>query len=282
MKFQNPFAEVFVPDRLTPDNALARTTHLGIGAHQDDLEFMALHGILECYGKKNRGFTGVIVTDGRGSSRTGTYAKCTDDEMMRIRAKEQKKAAKLGKYSALIALNYPSASIKTPKPKNLINDLMMIVEQTKPKYIYTHNLADKHDTHIAVVVPVIQALRKLPTQFHPKALYGCEVWRALDWMLDQEKIIFDVSEREKLSTALMQVFDSQISGGKRYDLATLGRKRANATYLESHSADKSTLAEFAMDLTPLIKNASLDIAEYVCGFIQRFSKDVKSKISKIS
>ena len=35
--------------------------------------------------------------------------------------------------------------------------------------------------------------------------------------------------------ALIGVFDSQIAGGKRHDLAVLGRRRANATYNASHA-----------------------------------------------
>jgi len=39
---------------------------------------------------------------------------------------------------------------------------------------------------------------------------------------------------ENLQFALLGVFESQIAGGKRYDLALMGRRRANATYFESH------------------------------------------------
>ena len=46
----NPHADVFVPDGLPPAAALARTTHLAIAAHQDDIEIMAYHGIAECFG----------------------------------------------------------------------------------------------------------------------------------------------------------------------------------------------------------------------------------------
>jgi len=282
MQLQNSKAEFFIPDGLSLEKGFPRTTHLGIGAHQDDLEFMSLHGILECYQKKNRWYTGVIVTDGRGSSRTGLYSKYTDEQIQRVRAEEQKKAAVVGEYSGLIALNYSSSSIKAPKPKSLIEDLRTVIRVTKPEFIYTHNLADKHETHIAVVLPVIAALRGLPKSCHPKKIYGCEVWRNLDWMLDEDKTVFDISERENLSAALMGIFDSQITGGKRYDLATLGRKRSNATYFNSHSVDKATLLEFAMDLTPLIQNTSLDIAEYTHHFIQRFGNDVKTKIAKYS
>jgi len=60
------------------------------------------------------------------------------------------------------------------------------------------------------------------------------VWRDLDWLVDSDKAPFDVSEHENLQAALLGVFDSQIAGGKRYDLASMGRRRANATYFESH------------------------------------------------
>ena len=45
MNLSQPNQDLFFPDQLSDDEALSRTTHLGIGAHQDDLEFMALHGI---------------------------------------------------------------------------------------------------------------------------------------------------------------------------------------------------------------------------------------------
>jgi LmbE family N-acetylglucosaminyl deacetylase len=280
MKLTNPTAEIFVPDGLPIDKALSRTTHMGIGAHQDDLEFMAWHGILQCLENQEKWFTGVTVTDGGGSSRANQYASYTDEQMKRVRRQEQNKAAMLGEYAAMANLDYSSASIKAPSNRNLVEELKNLISAAQPEFIYTHNLADKHETHIAVAIPVIQALRELPEKQRPKALYGCEVWRNLDWMLDHEKVVFDVSSREDLLMSLMAIFDSQISGGKRYDLATYGRKRANATFYSSHSTDQATLLEFAMDLTPLIQDPSKDIAAYVRGFIDRFSEDVMSKISK--
>ena len=44
MKFSRPDADVFVPDGSAPAAALARVTHLAVGAHQDDLELMAQAG----------------------------------------------------------------------------------------------------------------------------------------------------------------------------------------------------------------------------------------------
>ena len=49
MNLHRATADLFIPDDSSPEEALRRITHLGIGAHQDDLEFMAFHGILECF-----------------------------------------------------------------------------------------------------------------------------------------------------------------------------------------------------------------------------------------
>jgi hypothetical protein len=89
--FAHSNARLFVPDQVS--EPLGRITHLGIGAHQDDLEFMAFHGILACFRSREKWFVGVTCTDGAGSSRTGDYAEFTDEEMQRLRIREQEAAA---------------------------------------------------------------------------------------------------------------------------------------------------------------------------------------------
>jgi LmbE family N-acetylglucosaminyl deacetylase len=281
MNFHKSTSEVYVRDGSAVQAAVACTTHLAIGAHQDDLEFMAFHGILECFGRDDRYFTGVTVTNGAGSARDGMYANYTDDEMQKVRRLEQKKAAVIGEYSAHIFLDYTSAEVKDGRNLPVVQDLKTIVELARPQVIYTHNLADKHDTHIAVVLRTLQALREIPREGRPERVYGCEVWRGLDWLCDADKIVFDVQAHENLAMSLSGVFDSQICGGKRYDLATIGRRRANATYLASHAVDQTTAASIAVDLTPLAENENLDPAEYILGFIDRFKNDVCMRLAKL-
>src|SRR6186997_2575740 len=105
MKFSHPAADIFVPDpNLTPEAALARTTHLCVAAHQDDIEIMAYHGITECFGRSDRWFSGVIVTNGAGSPRSGIYGSYTDAQMQEVRRQEQRKAALVGEYSIQLQL----------------------------------------------------------------------------------------------------------------------------------------------------------------------------------
>src|SRR5205807_6249292 len=137
--------------------------------------------------------------------------------------------------------------------------------------VYIHNLADKHDTHVAVSLRAIAAMRELPLAQRPQKLYGCEVWRDLDWMPDRDKVLFQADGHENIAASLVGVFDSQIAGGKRYDLATLGRRRAHATYYQSHSVDAAQMVNFGMDLTPLLRDEKLDPAEYIDSFLRRFA-----------
>ena len=278
MKLTYSSAEIYIPDGLAESAALARVTHLGIGAHQDDLEFMAFHGILACYQNDGEWFGGVTCTNGAGSSRVGPYADFSDEEMQAIRRTEQNRAAVIGEYGVMVQLDYPSSAVKDPHGVALRDDLIELLRVTQPRVVFTHNLADKHVTHVGVAVAVIQAIRALPLDQRPEVVHGCEVWRDLDWRCDSEKVVHDVSSRDDLAVEINGVFDSQISGGKRYDLGVLGRRRANATFFDSHAADGADSIAFAMDLTPLVRDEALDMADYVDGFIQRFRKDILTKI----
>jgi LmbE family N-acetylglucosaminyl deacetylase len=282
MKFHLDTAEVYIPDNLPVEQALSRTTHLCFSAHQDDIEIMAAQPIVECFQQADKWFTGVVVTDGRGSPRNGLYEKYSDDEMRLVRFKEQRKAAIVGEFAAQVMLDIPSKVIKDAARNEPVEDILTILRATKPKFVYTHNLADKHDTHVGVALRVVEALRRLNQAERPEKVFGCEVWRALDWMVDSDKVMMDLSDHENLQFALLGVFDSQIVGGKRYDLASMGRRRANATYFESHGVDNTTGLSYAMDMTPLMNDASLTPAGFVQGLVQRFALDVKERVGRMS
>lgn len=274
-----------MPDGASQDEALNRTSHLAIGAHSDDLEIMAYHGIVNCYGfgeQANKNwFTGITATDGRGSSRAGLYSQCSDEQMAKIRKEEQKQAAVVGRYSAVLQLGYSSDEIMDKEGSvRLKEDFLSVLKQTKPRTVYTHNPADKHDTHIAVLYAAICAMRELPIDDRPEKILGCEVWRDLDWMPDTDKVALDVSARENLANALVGVFDSQITGGKRYDRAAVGRRYANATFFYAEGKDKAEQLTFAMDLTPVVHDDTIDFVEYVMKYIDKFRNDVHDNLSQ--
>ena len=272
---------MYVPDGESEEQALARTTHLCISAHQDDIEFMAYSPIAECFGRSDRWFAGVVVTDGAGSPRNGLYADFTDEDMKEIRIKEQKKAACVGEYSFQMLLGHPSKQVKDAEDLSVTDELVGILRAVRPRFLYTHNLADKHDTHVATALRVIAALRKLAPEERPEKVFGCEVWRDLDWMCDEEKIFLDCGAHPNIARCLSGVFDSQIVGGKRYELAVEGRRLANATFSASHACDTYSALSYAMDLTPLMDEKT-DIAAYVTGYIDRFRAEVEGRLSAFS
>ncbi len=278
MKLTNTTADIFVPDGRPAEAALARTTHLGVGAHQDDLEFMAVHGILACFGQPDASFCGVTCTDGAGSSRSGVYAAYTDEQMKAVRRAEQRTAAMVGRYGAMLQLDFSSRQVKAQDNAAVVDDLAAILRATRPQTVYTHVPSDKHDTHVGVVRALVAAVRRLPPADRPQNVYGCEIWRDLDWLPDESKVVLDVSGRPNISAALSGVFDSQISGGKRYDDAVMGRRKAHATFFESHAVDAATMLTFAMDLSPLVRDDTLSIAAYTAGLIDALKADVVKRI----
>ena len=282
MRFSRESADIYVPDGSDASVALSRVTHVAVAAHADDVEIMACEGILACFGIPDKHFLAVIMTDGAGSPRDGLYASYTDEQMRAVRKQEQRKAAYVGEYSAVAFLDHPSSAIKNPANADPKEDLKAMFSLMRPEVVYTHNLADKHDTHVGVALRTVAALREMPPERRPRKLLGCEVWRGLDWMVDSYKVIMCRDRHENLAMSLVGVFDSQIVGGKRYDIATMGRRRANATYLESHAVDVSQMVNFAMDLTPLIADGDADITDFVQEYVRRFAGDVSARLAKLS
>jgi len=278
MTFGHSKARLFVPDGAEAETALQRCSHLGIGAHQDDLEIMAFHGVLSCYNNPDDWFCGVTCTEGTGGPRKEGLEQLSPEEVGALRNQEQDKAAELGQYGAMIQLNYSSLVVKHKDKSDLVDSLYELLSATQPRVVYTHNPADKHDTHVAVTIATLEAVRRMPIGQRPSKLYGCEVWRDLDWLSDNEKVRLDVSGSDKLAEALINCHASQVTLAKRYDLATLGRRRANATYSDSHSNTPGAYVTHAMDLSPLVLDDELNLQDFVAGKVHDFEQAVVSTL----
>ena len=281
MNFSRSDADVFVPEGDEDSaSALARVTHLCVAAHQDDIEIMAHAGIADCLDLPGKSFGGVVVTNGAGSPRTGPFLGYTDEQMLTERRKEQRKAAKLGRYAIQLQLAHPSADVHMPGHAGVRSDLKAIFNGCRPEIVYLHNPADKHDTHVAVFLRCLEALRSLPPEQRPHRVLGCEVWRDLDWMVDTDKVALDAGRHHALGNELLKVFASQVGGGKRYDLAVPGRRLAHATFNTSHATDQMAGITWAMDLTPLVIDTALDIETYTLNYVDRLRSDIATRIRR--
>jgi LmbE family N-acetylglucosaminyl deacetylase len=257
---------------------MKRTTHLCIAAHQDDVEIMAYGAIAECFSDESKWFSAVVITDGGGSPRDGEFALMTDEEMQKVRAKEQDAAAVIGKYSVMFQLGYPSKAAKTTGDGACAAELVEIIKACAPEFIFTHNPADKHDTHVGVMMRVLEAVRLLPKESRPEKIYALEVWRGLDWLKDESKIIFDTASEPEIAERLLSVFVSQCAGGKRYDLAAQGRRLANATFFASHAVDATNSCSYGMDITELVENP--DVAGFIGRHLDELRNDIMARIER--
>ena len=111
-------------------------------------------------------------------------------------------------------------------------------------------------------------------------MVGAEVWRDLDWLVDADKVALDSGRRPELAGELLKVFDSQVAGGKRYDLAALGRRLAHATFHTSHATDRLAGITWAMDLTPLVSEPTRDVADFALAHIDRLRADVATRLAR--
>lgn len=277
MNFKKSNATIYFPGKESLDGV----TDMCIAAHQDDIEIMAYGPISECYKSDTRNFCGVVMTDGAGSPRAGEYSDYTNEQMKEVRIQEQNDAAKLGNYTAILQLGYASSEIKDGSNKDTVDELYDLLCQVKPERLYTHNLADKHETHVAVVLRVIEAVRRMPEDIRPKEIVALEVWRNLDWLPDSEKVCVDTSKYPQLAEDLITVYRSQVVGGKSYDKAAIGRRCANATFFESHNTDEASSQSFGLDLMPLVKGEETP-TEFIVSYIEKFRNEVESTIARLS
>lgn len=284
MTFCRNDAELYIPDGAAAAEAYRRSSILAVGAHPDDLEIMAIPGILQAQEDKARSFFGVVCTNGCGSLREGEYAGLTYLEMREVRIREQKQAADIGRYSAVALLGYESAEMKDACDERPNLDLKGLIGEIRPDTVFLHNPFDRHDTHVAVCLRTIAALRAVASEtgWLPQKIYGCEVWRGLDWLVHCDRTVLPVHDPDHVSDSLIRVYKSQLAGVKLFDLAARGRRIANATYQEAHSLGSEHEMAFAVDLLPLVEDPSIPVSDYVRHTIERFQADALSRLDRFS
>ena len=281
MKFSQPSADLYAPGGKDPWAGLSSTTHLGIGAHADDLEILAFPGIAACVQHPKNRFSGIVVTDGAGAPRSGPFAQTSDVELIQLRRAEQRRAADLGHYASVIQLAHPSPAVRQSDRSAVIGDLVKIFEAAQPQTLYLHNPADRHETHIAVLLACIEALRQLPESSRPKEIYGCEVWGDLDWVPSSQVVRLPCPAPETLGTSLLDCFQSQIAGGKRYDRAALGRRYAQATFGNPNQPDSEQEIVLALDLRPLL-DTNLSLQNFLAPIFDLFRTQTLARIDKLA
>ena len=278
----SPDFEIYMPDTAQPvsgitlEEALSATTHLGIAAHPDDLEIMAIHGILAGFRGGGASFAGVVLTNGSGAPRDAKFAGLSDAELAALRKEEQKEAARVGRYGTVVFMNFASQDVRSGG--GVVENLARVLQAARARVVYTHSLLDAHSTHSAAAWRVIQTLRSLPEDFLPEQVFGCEVWRGLEWLPARWRVTFDCSDHLELQKSLLDAFKTQVESGKRYDFAIPGRRAANATMNDPNAVDNAQAVAYAMDLTPLTRDKTLSPRAYLQEILRGFEQEALSTL----
>jgi len=151
-----------------------------------------------------------------------------------------------------------------PDESAVVEDIERILRAARPEFVYLHNLADKHDTHIAVALRSIAALRAVRPDVKPRRVYGCEVWRDLDWLPDESKQVLPVSARSNIAPPW---WVSSTQGERRQALRPGHRRPApGARHVLRLARDRRReRSQLRMDLTPLVEDASLPVTDISPG-----------------
>ncbi len=281
MKFVNPSASVHhitsSGNPLSGENPILPSRILGVGAHQDDLEFMCFNAISD--GREAGGFSGVILTNGSGSTRNPEHEPLSPEKYSLVRNREQIKAANIGGYRQIIQLNHPSVDVKMANPKEAIQEMFEILTEMRPQIIYTHNPFDKHLSHIATLNVVVKAILEMPLIDRPKQLFGCEVWRGLDWLPSKFKLVWPIDDSGALRDQLTQCFPSQSGRSKNYAQAIKGRRQCNATFLDGYQKDQFQHAEYGIDLGVLIGEKPKSLASFCEEVLEEFQQEIRRGLS---
>jgi LmbE family N-acetylglucosaminyl deacetylase len=286
LQLARPGADVFVPDGAPSDAALARVTHLGVGAHADDLEIMAWHGIREGLAAPAPCFGGIVCTDGSGAPQPDAAAPPDAGTrppaaLRDVRRAEQRDAARRGRYAVAIQLDHPSASLKRGVAPAVVRDLATLIAAAQPRVVYTHSPADAHDTHVGVCVAAVAAIRTLPPDARPAQVWGCEVWRSLDWAPRAQALPLGRDDEAATWQALLHVFSSQ-NRARPYDRGAPARACANAVFRESHAAGGDEPAWLALDLTPATRDGGPDLAALLRAELDAFSETALAMLGRVS
>ncbi|MDR2338238.1 MAG: PIG-L family deacetylase [Deltaproteobacteria bacterium] len=279
---KNSRASFFLPTEKNADLAFRRTTHLGVVAHQDDLEIATFAAILECYKNPCKWYSGVVCTDSPGEGYFDDYATCSKEELIKIRRAEQCDVASLGEYSSVIQLGYTSQEIQDITNLDVVQDLIQILELTEPECVYTHSPYDRHYTHLSTFWSLLKAIQSLPQEKRPKKLFGGEVWRDLDWINEEYKEVIRLNDPEQLGKRLIEAYKSQNVGLKKnYNLGIIGRRQANATFLSAYDTELVSGVEYLVDLSLLITDDTVSVFDLVQEQINNFAEDIVARLEKV-
>jgi len=241
-----------------------KVKYLCICAYPNDCEIMSIEGIQRGYRAKKYSFACVS---------TSCFAK---DGKTNI-ADFQKKASEIGRYNALYVLKHKFEDIKDSENEEIIKEYVELINEIKPRIIYTHSLLDNDPIHVAVAIKVINALRTMRRSQHPKVIYGCEVNRDLDWVKEEKLVYFDNSKNVKLQKQLIAVYKTKKDDSHLVESA-IGKRFSNAGFFTNKKEYK--LSTRAINMTTLLRRKDYPIKKFAMSFVDDLYTEINDAMDR--
>jgi len=137
---------------------------LVIGAHPDD-EVVGMGATIKKLSKKNKIFL-CIITD-------GTTAQYDDKKMIKVRRDACIKSSKLLGITKVKFLDFPDMGLDTISQLEINKELEKIIEDYKPKVVYTTPAHDLHKDHQLVFDSALVATRPFSSSVKQLLSYEC-------------------------------------------------------------------------------------------------------------
>lgn len=203
-----------------------------IGAHSDDAE-ISMGGTIAKWSKKYNIYL-VITSKSNYSSYEGNSMRT--EEQVRL---EQNKASKVLGIHKTIFLNFKTKQV--PYNKIIIEQLNKILDQLKPKFIFTHCIEDKHQDHANTAKAVISASRYFNNVYMFEPIFPSNLYTMYKPM-----IYSDITNYFDIKIKSIQAHKSQYKQKTHWynTLKSLGQLRGaeiNTEYAESFMPIKGTL-----------------------------------------
>lgn len=209
-------------DPLSPAEIEQGKSVLVFSPHPDD-DIIGCGGTLCKHSLAGNRIVIVYVTDGRkgGSS-------YNEEELVRIRMDEARRAAGIIGVDELIFLGLPDGELKMDK-KNVM-EIVSILRNVKPDIVFLPFLMDNHGDHMATNDIFVKASRVYNMDF---ICYGYEVWTPLS----SPNFVVDISKELPIKIAALKQHESQIRECDFIDAFTGLSRYRGALHKKGRSAE---------------------------------------------
>jgi N-acetylglucosamine malate deacetylase 1 len=236
---------------------------LVIAPHPDD-DVLGAGGTMAVYSEARKAVFSLYVTDGRGSP--GRDEIISDEEFVLRRRRESVLALeKIGAAGAFF-LGHRSEDLAGEGGRGAEGEVRDIARFLQPEEIFLPAPYERHRTHQRCTKISVAALRSAA----PCALLrGYSLWGCFSG--GKKRVFSDISSAIRKKVDAVIAHESQIAY-KSYHQGILGKNNYDAVFWETHETQGAAFAEIFVDMTELLTNPDLTLAEFVSRDFACFRK----------